>query len=188
MRYKKYVLMLALFGLATIVFGLSRLCPLSLAALFVLGAGIAAYRAREDWGRGVLRLATGHFAAALVLATAGAASLSWKYSGAVVLPELEEALAAADAPVYAFRTYDWTLPVYTGRMLVPVQWRGELDYGLDFEPTKGIAEFDEFARRWTSAPQSYLIVEPGQLAALGTAGLPYHVLKSSPELVLLSRR
>ena len=73
-------------------------------------------------------------------------------------------------------------------MLVPVQWRGELDYGLDFEPTKGIAEFDEFARRWTSAPQSYLIVEPGQLAALGTAGLPYHVLKSSPELVLLSRR
>lgn len=161
---------------------------LAVSAVLVLVAGTLAWRVRARPVEAVRRLAVGHFAAALVLATAGAATLSWKYSGSIVLPELEQALAATDGPVYAVRTYDWTLPVYTGRMLIPVEWRGELDYGLNLEPGKGIARYADFEQRWVAAPQAYAIVESGEFPKLLAAGLPHRVLKSSPELILLSRR
>ena len=163
---------------------------LAVAGALVAAAGIVVLaRQATPWLGGVRRLAAAHFVAAQLLATAGAATLSWKYSGAVVLPELTAGLSRApQAAVYAFRTYDWTLPVYTGRMLVPVEWRGELDYGLGHEPDKGIAEFAEFARRWQAADQAFAIVEPPQLVTLREAGLPFVIAKASPELVLIARQ
>ena len=163
---------------------------LAAASAAVLVAGIATLRAGSDWDAGVRRLALGHFAAALLLASGGAASLAWKYSGSVVLPELAAGLRDADpaTPIYAFRTYDWTLPVYTGRTLIPVQWRGELDYGLNFEPAKGIGELTDFEQRWNAATQAFAIVEPGEMAAFRATGLPFRELKVGSELVLLSRR
>lgn len=163
---------------------------LAASACIVLTTGLGAWIARDELQIGARRLAFGHLAAGLMLATFGASSLSWKYSGTIVLPELAAGLAAAQpgTPIYAFRTYDWTLPVYTGRVLVPVEWRGELDYGLTAEPAKGIAAFGEFARAWQSAPQAFAIVEPGGLAALRAAQLPYRELKAGSELILVSRR
>ena len=161
---------------------------IGLAAGLVLVAGVSILVSRPLWPDGVRRLAGAHFAAALLLATAGAGSLTWKYSGTVVLPELAAGLNRAPAaPVYAFRTYDWTLPVYTGRVLIPVEWRGELDYGLGHEPDKGISAYADFDRRWRAESQAFALVEPPELAALATAGLPYVLLKATPELLLISR-
>ena len=158
------------------------------AAAVVLVAGVSVIATRPARADGVRRLAGAHFAAALLLATVGAGSLNWKYSGTVVLPELAAGLRRAPAaPVYAFRTYDWTLPVYTGRVLIPVEWRGELDYGLGHEPDKGISAYADFDRRWRAEPQAFALVEPPELATLAAAGLPYVLLKATPELVLISR-
>jgi 4-amino-4-deoxy-L-arabinose transferase-like glycosyltransferase len=161
---------------------------IGIAAALVLAAGVAVIVRRPAAMQGVRWLAGGHFAAALLLATAGAGSLAWKYSGSVVLPELAAGLARAPrAPLYAFRTYDWTLPVYTGRVLIPVEWRGELDYGLGHEPDKGISAYADFDRRWRGESQAFALVEPPELSTLAANGLPFVLLKASPELVLISR-
>jgi len=159
------------------------------AALIALGALLALY-----WRRSVPRaagaLACAHFLAALLLATVGAGALAWKYSGAGLAPALRAGLAAA-APgteVYSLRTYDWTLPFYTQRSLIPVEYRGELDYGLKIAPDRGIATLAEFAERWRSEPQAFALVEPAELTALAAVNVPARELARTPELVLLSRR
>ncbi len=161
-----------------------------LAAAIIFGAGVSAWIALPDGLLGVRRLALGHFLAGLLLATFGANSLSWKYSGSFLMPELSAAVAqhGQSLPIYAFRTYDWTLPVYTKQALIPVQWVGELEYGLRVEPEKGIADLTEFGRQWTAREQALMIVTPSELPVLRAAGVPYRELKTSSELLLLSRR
>jgi 4-amino-4-deoxy-L-arabinose transferase-like glycosyltransferase len=163
---------------------------LAMAAALIAGGALLALALRRSVPRAVGALAGAHFLAALLLATVGAGTLAWKYSGAPLAPALRAGLAAAPAgtAVYSLRTFDWTLPFYTQQWLVPVEYRGELDYGLKLVPERGIATLAEFVERWQGQPQAFAIVEPGELPALAAVNLPARELARTPELVLLSRR
>jgi 4-amino-4-deoxy-L-arabinose transferase-like glycosyltransferase len=163
---------------------------LAVAAVLIAGGALLALYCRQSVPQAVGVLAAAHFLAALLLATVGAGTLAWKYSGAPLAPALRAGLAAAPSatPVYSLRTFDWTLPFYTQRLLIPVEYRGELDYGLRVAPDRGIATLAEFAERWRDQPQAFAIVEPGELPALAAVNLPARELARTPELVLLSRR
>jgi 4-amino-4-deoxy-L-arabinose transferase-like glycosyltransferase len=158
------------------------------AALWALAGTIVLVRPQHRL-RDLSVLATGHFAAALLLATVGAGALSWKYSGAPLANTLKSALAAspANTPVYAIRTFDWTLPFYVGQRLIPEAYRGELDYGLNRAPEIAIDDFDEFATRWQAAPAAFALIEPAELSGLVTARLPFRELGRTPELILVAR-
>jgi 4-amino-4-deoxy-L-arabinose transferase-like glycosyltransferase len=163
---------------------------LAVAAALIAGGGLLALFWRRTVPKAVGTLAAAHFLAALLLATVGAGTLAWKYSGAPLAPALRAGLAAAPAgtEVYSVRTFDWTLPFYTRQPLIPVEYRGELDYGLRVEPERGIATLAEFAERWKNEPQAFAIVEPSELPALAAVNLPSRELARTPGLVLLSRR
>jgi 4-amino-4-deoxy-L-arabinose transferase-like glycosyltransferase len=156
------------------------------AATLIGGGGILALSGRVSEEASFVVLAASHFAAALMLATLGASRLDWKYSGAALAAPV--AAAAPGTPVYAFKTFDWTLPFYTGIYLVPVAYRGELDYGLRAEPGRGIESLADFRTSWRAAPAALALVEPRELPGFAALGLPYRELTRTPQHVLVSRR
>jgi 4-amino-4-deoxy-L-arabinose transferase-like glycosyltransferase len=156
-------------------------------ALVQIASGLAArVAARRSHAAGTLTLAAGAFCASLLLISPGAASIADKYSALALVRQAGP--IPSSAPIYSVRTYDWTLPYYYGRPLIPVEWRGELDYGLNFEPAHGVPTVDEFRRRWLEAPAAYALMSEQTEAALAAAGLPMRRLALNDGDVIVSRR
>jgi 4-amino-4-deoxy-L-arabinose transferase-like glycosyltransferase len=129
--------------------------------------------------------ATG-FAVALLLIAGGATAIAQRYS---VKPLLAAAgPLAAGATLYTVDTFDWTLPFYARRPVVPVGYRGELDFGLSADPGRGLATLDEFKTRWQAADAAYALVPHATAARLAREGVALRVLAQDFDNVLVSRR
>ena len=158
----------------------------AVAALLVLG-GVAAYGlGRRSLAAGARALAASGFAAGLALLAGGADAIATRYTSHELLASAGP--LTAGAPWYAVETFDWTLPFYTRAPLTPVAWRGELDYGLNFEPDRGIATVDEFARRWQALSSGYALLPHATHLRLKRANLPMRTLAQNFDSVLVSRQ
>ena len=88
------------------------------------------------------------------------------------------------APLYSVATYDQTLEFYLERTVTLVQYRGELDFGLNENPVVEIADLKDFEQRWMSDPAGYAIMEFPTFEKLRADGLPLRVIgRSVGELV-----
>ncbi|HXQ31158.1 MAG TPA: glycosyltransferase family 39 protein [Steroidobacteraceae bacterium] len=156
-------------------------------AATLVAFGAAAWRLQQRrFSAGARTVAAGGFAVALTLIAGGASAISARYSA-------KELLAAAGpltpaAPLFTVDTFDWTLPFYARRLVVPVIWRGELDYGLRLAPDKGLATLAEFEARWRASPAAYALVPHATHATLLQDGLEMRVLAQDFDNVLVSRR
>ncbi len=156
-------------------------------SLLLIAGGLAALglrRARPGSARRVVA-ATG-FVFALTLIAGGGTAVARRWSAQPLLAAAGP--LAAGAPLYTVDTFDWTLPFYTGRLVVPVAYRGELDFGLAAEPARGIATLDEFKARWQAAESAYALVPHPTAAALARDGVPMRVLAQDFDNVFVSRR
>lgn len=141
-------------------------------------------------------------AVVFVLGLAGAALLAWKerkvsalvmlgmaglLSGSAILQghgqlspyssskELALRVApklAPGLPFYSVLSYEQTLPFYLKRTLTLVQFRGEMAFGLDREPGKGIPTVAEFKQRWLIDSEAYAIMPIEEFDKLVAEGLP----------------
>lgn len=88
------------------------------------------------------------------------------------------------APLYSVATYDQTLEFYLERTVTLVQYRGELDFGLNENPDVEIADIKDFEQRWMSDRAGYAIMEFPMFDKLRADGLPMRVIgRSVGELV-----
>nr|WP_298726679.1 glycosyltransferase family 39 protein [uncultured Steroidobacter sp.] len=94
---------------------------------------------------------------------------------------------AARAPLFTLRTYDQSLPFYLRRTMVLVEYRGELDYGLQHEPDKSL-DMDTFQQRWRAAPEAVAIMSRRTYEELVNVGLPMRVLGTDRYRVAVSRQ
>jgi 4-amino-4-deoxy-L-arabinose transferase-like glycosyltransferase len=81
-----------------------------------------------------------------------------------------------DTPLYSVGTYEQSMTFYMAHTVIPVDYRGELDFGLRQEPWRSVANVEEFYTRWmTSAgrgvPQ-YAIIREDLYRAMRLRGLP----------------
>jgi hypothetical protein len=79
-------------------------------------------------------------------------------------------------PFYSVSTYDHTLDFYLGRTVTLVQYRDEMDYGLQQEPQLAIATIDEWKRIWKQQPYALALVEKGLYRQLESEGLPMRLI------------
>ena len=93
-----------------------------------------------------------------------------------------------DVPFYSVRMYDQTLPYYLGRIVVPVDYRDELAFGIDQEPDKALATLGEWQRRWQTSEQAYAIMQPGEYEKLREKEVPMVELGRDARRVVVSRR
>ncbi len=156
------------------------------AALLSGGGVLALWHGRTSLGRARRTLAAVGFAAPLLLLALGGSAIAARYS---VQPLLARVGPLEDgAPLYTVETFDWTLPFYAGRAVVPVVYRGELDYGLTFEPSRGLDSVEAFEARWKDSTSGYALVPHATALRLARDGLPMRELGRDFDNVFVSRR
>jgi hypothetical protein len=159
---------------------------LAIAAALVAVGATALALAQRRFGAAARTVAAGGFAVALTLIAGAASAIATRYSAKALL--LAAGPLAAAAPLYTVDTFDWTLPFYARRFVIPVRWRGELAYGLGREPAKGLATLPEFEARWRASAAAYALVPYAAHATLVGDGLEMRVLARDFDNVLVSRR
>jgi 4-amino-4-deoxy-L-arabinose transferase-like glycosyltransferase len=156
-------------------------------AVVLIAGGVTGWRtARSRPGFATGSVALAGFAAGLLLIVFGGAAVHSKWSGAPMVAQAGP--LDPKAPFYTVDTFDWTLPFYYRRTLIPVVWRGELDYGLTFEPERGVPTMDEFRRRWIAGSAGYALMPDDKYEAFRAAGLPMRVLARNDKQTLVSRQ
>ena len=114
---------------------------LAAVAVIALLGGVLTAAARADSLKSTAIIGvTGYLCAAALLW--GARSVQTIYSGASLAAQLPPSLQH-EVPMFSVRTYDQSLPFYLRRTLTMVDEQGELTFGLQLEPHKGIADLDE---------------------------------------------
>jgi 4-amino-4-deoxy-L-arabinose transferase-like glycosyltransferase len=92
------------------------------------------------------------------------------------------------APIYSVATYDQTLDFYLERTVTLVQFRGELDYGLNKNPGVEIPDLEEFERRWVHEPRAFAVMEPSMFEKLRGDGMPMRVIGRTASRLVTARQ
>jgi len=129
-------------------------------------------------------LASGFLVSGIVLFHGVTSELAYRYSAKDIVGHT--IVDPAD-PVYTLNTFDWTLPFYLRHTAIPVNWRGELDYGLNDQPTRGRATVSQFEAEWKNLPQGYALMPRDVHNQLQKSGLPMTVQAYDFDNVWVSR-
>ena len=81
-------------------------------------------------------------------------------------------------PFYSVSTYDQTLDYYLGRTVTLVQFRDEMDVGLQQEPNLAIPTIEEWMDVWKQQPYALAQVEKGVYEQLRAHGFPMELIAS----------
>lgn len=105
-------------------------------------------------------------------------------------PALFETSGPLDStiPFYSIQMHDQTLPFYLKRPVTLVQYADEFTLGLEAEPQKGIAQIEDWQKRWMALEQGYAIMNPANYERFANTRLPMRVLARDPRRVIVSRR
>jgi len=93
----------------------------------------------------------------------------------------------ASAPFFQVGLYDQTLPWYLRRTTTVVDYRDELDLGLDAEPDKGIPDTRAWIARWRSLDKGYALMSPETYERLAREGVPMRVAARNARYVVVAR-
>jgi 4-amino-4-deoxy-L-arabinose transferase-like glycosyltransferase len=115
---------------------------------------LVSLRRRLLWTVVALVLAAGAF---LVVVDRGVALLDDKRSVKQLALDLKTRLQPGDA-VMTYREYYQDLPVYLGRTVTVVDWKGELEFGMEIEDTsRWMIGEAAFWQRWNGPQRAYLL-------------------------------
>ncbi|HET7675815.1 MAG TPA: hypothetical protein VFL54_09865, partial [Gammaproteobacteria bacterium] len=118
----------------------------------------------------------------------GAQVLSPVYSTHALVKQLA-GIDTRGAPFYSVRHYEQSLPFYLKRLVTPVAYKGELEFGIDRRkhPERYIDTLAEFERRWRAEPRAYAILERDDYRMLSARGLPMQVIARDPLRVIVAK-
>jgi len=165
---------------------LSLAKPLAQVAALLAASGLYVLsQRRREVTRSTVFLGVGWCLSGLLMMRA-AAAVAPVYSGI----KLAQALPAGaeNAPIYSVGTYDQTLPFYWRRSVALVAYRGELDYGLRYDPGAELASVAEFLLRWNSETEAYAVMEKAMYQDLKKRGVPMREVGRDAIRVLVARR
>ena len=156
-----------------------------IAALLAASGLYVLSQRRREVTRSAVFLGVGWCLSGLLLMRA-AAAVAPVYSGV----KLAQALPAGaeNAPIYSVGTYDQTLPFYWRRSVALVAYRGELDYGLRYDPGAEMASVAEFIVRWNDESDAYAVMEKAMYEDLKKRGILMREVGRDANRVLVARR
>jgi 4-amino-4-deoxy-L-arabinose transferase-like glycosyltransferase len=160
---------------------------------WVIGAVVATLA-----GMLVSRIARRRDELAPVVAIAAAVTLAWQcfLAAYTAIPPTRSArdLVAAAKPyihpeteLYSVGQYRETISPYLQRTLTLVQFRGELDFGLNAEPGRQEASASDFITRWNASTDAVAFFGPTLWEEYRHKGLPGHVIAADHYTVAVSR-
>ena len=180
-------ILLGLGALAALPFvGTSGDTPVNLIQAFKpwIAAGAVAAAASAGYAAWISRRGNVH-RAVLVVGLAGLVAIQLVITGHESLSPSGSAYATAQrvkaylrpgVPFYSVGTYDHTLDFYLGRTVTLVQFRDEMDYGLQQEPALAISTVAEWMEIWKRQPYALALVDKGMYEQLQAAGFPMRLI------------
>jgi len=164
---------------------LSLAKPLAQIAALLAVSGLYVLSQRRKVTRAAVFLGVGWCLSGLLMVRA-AAALAPVYSGVTLARALTVVPRAAS--LYSVGTYDQTLPFYWRRTFTLVAYRGELDYGLKFDPGAEWPSTAQFIEQWNRESLAYAVMERDMFDDLKRRGVPLHELARDVRRVLAARR
>ncbi len=158
--------------------------PLAQIAALLAVSGLYVLSQRRDLTRAAVFLAVGWCLSGLLLARA-AAAVAPVYSGVALARALPVVPRAAS--LYSVGTYDQTLPFYWRRTFMLVAYRGELDYGLKYDPRAEWPSTAQFIEQWNRESLAYVVMERDMFDDLKRRGVPLRELARDVHRVLAAR-
>ena len=157
----------------------------AVAAMALIGGAMATRNRAQSLRLTAIVGVTGYLCTASLLW--GARAVNEVYSGESLAAQIPRAVCAS-APMFSVRTYDQSLPFYLQRTMTMVDEQGELIFGLELEPHKGIPTLEAFESRWRELPQAFAVVEPKTYALLQEHELPMVVRARDLHRLIVSRQ
>jgi hypothetical protein len=142
------------------------------AGLWTAGALVSAWAAKGGKVEvGLIALAIPVMAAHQVALYAAEDVVGPARSSMVLSEQIKPHLTHA-THIYTVGVYPQSLPVYLGRTVTLVNFRGELDFGLGREPAKGLSSTEDFLKRWAVETDAIAVMRKqtyGELERVGTS-------------------
>jgi 4-amino-4-deoxy-L-arabinose transferase-like glycosyltransferase len=154
--------------------------------LLVIAAGIGLYWIDRTEPRRLIVALLAAFYVAMSLGMVGYGQLAPTRSAASFAAQIKR-LGPADAPVYAVRMYDQTLPFYLSRLVTLVEFTGELEPGIRAAPDLQVPTLAAFRARWQADPAAFAIMPPDTFEALRREGFPASLVAEDDRKVLVRK-
>lgn len=95
-------------------------------------------------------------------------------------------LIGPQTELFSIGQYRETLSPYLQRTLTPVDFEGELAFGISEEPARALAA-DAFLARWKGATNAVVFIAPSNLEAWRSRGLQGRVIGGDDRTLVVSR-
>jgi 4-amino-4-deoxy-L-arabinose transferase-like glycosyltransferase len=158
----------------------------SCAVLLVVAGGIGLYWVDRTDSRRIVVGVLGACYVAMSLAMFGYGALAPLRSGVAFAKQINRA-GPAEAPVYAVRMYEQTLPFYLNRLVTLVDFGGELEPGIRGGSQNRVLSLEEFRARWLADAYAYAVMPVDTFEVLRGEGLPMDVVAEEPKRVLVRK-
>jgi 4-amino-4-deoxy-L-arabinose transferase-like glycosyltransferase len=99
----------------------------------------------------------------------------------------KEGVTAPEVPFYSVKSFDHTLPFYLRRSFIVVEWRDELDLGLNAQPERFVKDETAFLSGWSTLPKGYAVMEFSVFERLKRSEFAYRVVAQDLRRVIVSR-
>jgi 4-amino-4-deoxy-L-arabinose transferase-like glycosyltransferase len=96
-------------------------------------------------------------------------------------------LIQPEDPVYSVDYYQQTIPFYLGRTLTLVQYKGELEFGIEQEPEKHVPTIEAFKELWLNEERAFAVMRLETYEPLAAEGLPMKELSRDRQFILVER-
>ncbi|HSN17986.1 MAG TPA: glycosyltransferase family 39 protein [Gammaproteobacteria bacterium] len=159
----------------------------SIGIAFVLLTSVAGFLLAyfNKVGAGLAVTAIGLFLGVQGIST-GAQALSPAYSQRSLADQMAPYVKPGTV-LYSLQDYPQSLPFYLGRTFTVAAYKGELEFGIDQEPSKWIPDLDAFAAQWASAQDAVAVMPPETYTAMQQKGLPMTVIGRDPQHVAVRK-
>lgn len=153
-------------------------------ALIVGGlGGLLLYRKTLFWR--IAMICLGWYLCALII-LAGAQTVSQIRSAWPLLKEHIQEIKPG-IPVYSVEYYQQTVPFYLNRTLKLVQYKGELEFGIEQEPEKYIPTLEGFEALWQMEDQAFAVMKIETYEQLKAKHLPMIERSRIREFILVEK-
>jgi 4-amino-4-deoxy-L-arabinose transferase-like glycosyltransferase len=120
------------------------------------------------------------------IALAGAEKFVPGKSSAGLAQQIKPYLSAS-THIYTIQMYPQSLPFYLGRTVTLVDFRDELDFGLQRAPEKSIPSIEAFREAWRNERDAIAVMSKTRYDALATSGMPMMLIGQDARTIAVRR-
>jgi 4-amino-4-deoxy-L-arabinose transferase-like glycosyltransferase len=155
--------------------------------LWIAGAVLAAWAAKKGKVQTALIGMALPVIAAHQMALYGAEEVVGPTRSSVMLSQQIKPHLGEATRIYTVGIYPQSLPVYLGRTVTLVNVRGELDFGLNREPAKGIPTTEAFLEKWAGERDAIAVMRKETYSDLARRGVAMRLIAEDPVQVAVQR-